>query len=134
MDRQFASGHFWCEQFKGDHISVDYHWNEPYLTVQGFKSDYTYTRWDKWIKIDHCFDLPPILNTLHKKYEWINCEFIGGKLIEVHLRSNPDFGYNNSEFIPVWKNQSVCTEVQPDDDKQDVRMLHQTAPETNEQI
>ena len=29
-------GTFWCEQFKGDHISVDYHWNKPHLTVQGF--------------------------------------------------------------------------------------------------
>jgi hypothetical protein len=25
----------------------------------------------------------------------------------VHLRSNPDFDYDNTEFIPVWKNQSV---------------------------
>ena len=100
-------GTFWCEQFKGDHISVDYHWNKPHLTVQGFKSEYTYTRWDKWVKIDHCFDIPPILNTLSKQYEWVNCEYIGGKLIEVHLRSNPDFDYDNTEFIPVWKNQSV---------------------------
>jgi hypothetical protein len=37
----------------------------------------------------------------------INCEFIGGKLIEAHFRSNPDFTYNNSEFIPVWPNQST---------------------------
>lgn len=100
-------GTFWCQQFKGDHISVDYKWGDPHLTVQGFKSDYTFTRWDRWSKIDHCIDLPKILKPFAKKYQWINCEFIGGNLIEVHLRSNPDFEWGNKEFIPVWASQSI---------------------------
>jgi hypothetical protein len=35
-------------------------------------------------------------------YDWINCEYIGGKLIEVQFRRNPNFRYNNSIAIPVW--------------------------------
>ena len=100
-------GHFWCEWFEGDHISVDYKWGYPHLTVQGFKSDYTFTRWDRWSKIDHCIDLPKILKPFAKKYQWINCEFIGGNLIEVHLRSNPEFEWGNKEFIPVWASKSI---------------------------
>ena len=41
------------------------------------------------------------------KYEWINCEFIGDKLIEVHFRRNPDFRYNNNVAIPVWENGEI---------------------------
>ena len=37
-------------------------------------------------------------------YNWINCEFIGNNLIEVHFRRNPDFRYGNTVAIPVWKN------------------------------
>ena len=40
------------------------------------------------------------------KYERINLEYIGDKLIEVHLRGNEDF-VNNSEFIPVWEGQDT---------------------------
>jgi len=42
------------------------------------------------------------LNKLKGEYEWINCEFIGSRLIEVHFRQNPDFRYGNSVAIPVW--------------------------------
>ena len=35
-------------------------------------------------------------------YECINCEFIGGRLIEVQFRRNPNFRYENSVAIPVW--------------------------------
>ena len=37
----------------------------------------------------------------------INCEYIGDKLIEVHLRHNEDFNDNITEFIPVWKGQDT---------------------------
>jgi len=42
---------------------------------------------------------------LHGNYEWINCEFIGNCLIEVHFRQNPDFRFGNDEAIPVWDNE-----------------------------
>jgi hypothetical protein len=96
-------GHFWCEEFDGPHISMDYHWGEPSLCVQGFKPHDEFLRWSRWTKTDqHIIYLPKILQQFAKKYEWINCEFIGGKLIEVHFRRNPNFDYGNSDFIPVW--------------------------------
>ena len=38
----------------------------------------------------------------------INIEMIGDKIIEVHLRSNPDPEYD--ELIPVWKDKSIDKE------------------------
>ena len=35
------------------------------------------------------------------------CEYIGGKLIEIHLRRNPDFDWGNTQFIPVWRGQDT---------------------------
>lgn len=100
-------GHFWCEIFEGRHLSVDYYWGWQGLTVEGFKSPDTFTKWDKWIRVNDKIPLPKILTKAAMEYENLNCEFIGGKLIEVHLRQNPDFRYKNKEFIPVWEGQST---------------------------
>jgi hypothetical protein len=64
-------------------------------------------KWKKWTKIDKDIEFPLILNNLKGNYEWINCEFIGNKLIEVHFRRNPDFRYGNSVAIPVWKGEKI---------------------------
>lgn len=98
-------GHFWCEWFEGDHYSVDYFYGEQYMAIQGFKSDDTFTRWNHWVMDDQkYFDLPEELGEIPFKYPWINCEFIGGRLIEVHFRRNQDFWLmeDQKEFIPVW--------------------------------
>ena len=59
-----------------------------------------------WKKIEIQIEFPDILKNLKGDYEWINCEFIGNRLIEVHFRRNPDFRYGNSVAIPVWKGDS----------------------------
>ena len=46
--------------------------------------------------------LPDILKKHFYHQRWINCEFIGNNLIEVHFRYNTDFQWNNNEYIPVW--------------------------------
>jgi hypothetical protein len=102
-------GHFWCEWFEGDHISVDYDWGKQCLAVQGFKAPGTFTRWDRWIRVDDVkIKMPAFLGSIRVKYSKINCEYIGGKLIEVHLRHNPDFPGNRQEYIPVWQGQNEC--------------------------
>ena len=102
-------GHFWCEWFDGDHISVDYDWGKQCLAVQGFKSPETFTRWDRWKRVDDVkIKMPAFLGSIRVKYSKINCEYIGGKLIEVHLRHNPDFPGNRQEYIPVWQGQNEC--------------------------
>lgn len=96
------TGHFWCEIFEGRHLSIDYHYGLPDLVVEGFRSPTSYTKWDKWVKVDDTpFHFPDILDSIIEK-PWVNCEFIGNKLIEVHFRRNADFQWDNKEFIPVW--------------------------------
>jgi hypothetical protein len=97
---------FWCEIFEGDHLSVDFYYQRAELVVLGTREDSDpYYKWKKWEKIDKIVDFPEILNDLRGKYEWINCEFIDGRLIEVHFRQNPDFRYGNSVAIPVWDDE-----------------------------
>ena len=100
---EFHPSEFWCEIFEGDHLSVDFHNKEQKLTVLGSRDDKNELyKWSKWEKIDKKVEFPEILSDLKGNYEWINCEFIGNHLIEVHFRRNPDFRYNNSVAIPVW--------------------------------
>lgn len=100
-------GYFWCEWFEGRHLSIDYHLGSQKLCVEGYKSNYTFTRWNEWRRTGDNIPLPNLLETFVTKYQWINCEFIGGKLIEVHFRNNEDFTGNIDHFIPVWEGEST---------------------------
>jgi len=104
----FHPAEFWCEIFKGEHISVDFYKKKSELVVVGEKelSDPVY-KWKKWYRIDKEVKFPEILNNLKGDYEWINCEFIGNNLIEVHFRRNPDFRYGNNIAIPVWIGEKI---------------------------
>ena len=95
-------GTFWCEWFEGKHLSVDYEWGKQKLCVEGFKRDDTFVKWDKWVRVSDRMPLPDILKKHFYHQRWINCEFIGNNLIEVHFRYNTDFQWNNNEYIPVW--------------------------------
>jgi len=99
----FHPAEFWCEVFKGDHLSVDFYKTESKLVVLGEREPNSpLYRWKKWSKIDRKIEFPPILSKLIGNYDWINCEFIDGNLIEVHFRQNPDFMHKNSVAIPIW--------------------------------
>lgn len=100
-------GHFWCEWFEGRHLSIDYHHGKQVLAVEGHKPDTTFTRWEHWVRVADRIRLPRILHSFVEKYEWINCEYIGGKLIEVHFRHNEDFVNGIVHFIPVWEGEST---------------------------
>jgi hypothetical protein len=109
---------FWCEVFAGEHLSVDYHHKNPTLTVRGSREpDAPLYRWSKWEKVDYTIEFPEVLNKLVGSYEWINCEFIGEKLIEVHFRPNLDFRFGNTIAIPVWSKNldSAYTFVKDED-------------------
>jgi hypothetical protein len=111
-------GYFWCEFFEGRHLSVDYYCGSQVLAVEGFKSNDTFTRWDKWVKVDDKIPLPYRLSGIAVNYKEINCEYIGDKLIEVHLRWNPDFQSDIKEYIPVFSLNS------PDLSKDGYRYIH----------
>jgi len=102
----FHPSEFWCEIFEGSHLSVDFQNKKSQLVVLGERDDdEPLYKWKKWSKINYEVKFPEILNDLKGDYEWINCEFIGNKLIEVHFRRNPDFRYGNNVAIPVWDSQ-----------------------------
>jgi hypothetical protein len=100
-------GYFWCEWFEGRHLSVDYFYGTQELCVEGHKSADTFTHWDDWTRTADVIPFPKILHGISYPYKWINCEFIGGKLIEVHLRHNEDFEGNVNHFIPVWAGEDT---------------------------
>ena len=104
-------GHFWCEIFTGRHLSIDYINGEQVDAVEGFKSSNgPLWKWNKWERVDIKVPFPTILNTIKDK-EFINCEFIDGKLIEVHQRLNQDLNEYN-EVIPVWKGDNISLDTQ----------------------
>ena len=105
-------GFFWCEVFKGRHISVDYLDGQQILAVEGFreKNDPLY-RFSKWQKIDDIIPMPKLLSNLKGKYNKINVEYIDGKPIEFHLRHNPDFIHDNTVAYPVWKNETPISSL-----------------------
>jgi hypothetical protein len=103
----FIHLNFGVKYFKEIIYSVDFQNKESKLVVLGERDDedpmYTGGRnGQRLIEVD----FPPLLNSLKGNYEWINCEFIGNKLIEVHFRRNPDFRYENNVAIPVWKDRT----------------------------
>jgi len=45
---------------------------------------------------------------MYLRQPWINIEYIGSKIIEVHMRWNDDFGNHNSDVIyPVWQDDPI---------------------------
>jgi hypothetical protein len=100
-------GHFWCEFFEGRHFSIDYYNGTQFLCVEGTKPDNTFIKWRSWRRNDIRLPFPEILRELLPRNPWMNCEFIGDKLIEVHYRKNEDFTGNINHFIPVWQGEST---------------------------
>jgi len=108
-DDSVPDGYFWSEILTGDHISVDYHWGRPVLSVQGFKDNPDrFDRFNRWIRVQATHQLPTWLTNLGATQEWINVEYIDGRAIEVHLRYNDDFrNHDADEIIPVWIGQDT---------------------------
>jgi len=96
-------GYFWCEEFKGRHLSVDYDENGVQLNcVEGFRQPSApLYRFSEWKVVDQVRKFPDILKNLVGTYEFFNVEMIGDKIIEVHLRQNHD---------PIQSDVSVCWE------------------------
>lgn len=108
-EESVPDGFFWSEVIEGRHISVDYHWGQQHLAVEGFRDDPDILgRFSRWIKVSDRFPMPRILGDLWQLTAWINVEYIGKIAIEVHLRYNDDFANHDSdEIIPVWRGDEV---------------------------
>ena len=101
-------GFFWSECFAGRHTSTDFHYGIQTLAVEGFRDDPNrLDRFSKWEKINDKYNFPEELGELWRLTPWVNVEYIGGKVIEVHLRWNDDFSNHASDTIyPVWKDEA----------------------------
>lgn len=98
-------GYFWCEVFWGEHITIDLEWQggwKPVRTMLGIK--HSETKFAKWQRVERDVELPQLLDELAPVGK-INIEMIGGNLIEVHLRWNPD--PDHDEIIPVHRGDSL---------------------------
>lgn len=106
-------GYFWTEKFEGRHISATYKFYSGYTAIwkplsawEGFRRDgaplYKFDRWCR-IPLNEAPKVPRLFNDLFD-VGIINVEFIGNKVIEVHLRNSPDPDYD--ELIPVWDGEN----------------------------
>ena len=102
-----STGYFWCELFKGRHISVDYTDQLQELTVEGFRllGDPIY-KFCRWKRVKDIIPFPDIFKDL--PYKYINIEYIDNNIIEIHLRHNPEFLDTDTELIPVWSKDQIC--------------------------
>ena len=107
-DDLVPDGFFWSEILEGPHLSVDYHWGQQKLTVQGFREDAArLDRFSRWCRVEADKPLPAMLHDLKYYQVWINVEYIGDHVIEIHLRYNDDFANHDADEIwPVWPESS----------------------------
>ena len=103
------AGYFWCEQFVGTHYSADYVWQDAAWqqtnTMRGVNNSNQLYKFAHWHKVEHTLELPQWFDKLNHCVH-INVEFVGNKIIEVHLRATPDPQYN--ELIPVWQGSTIA--------------------------
>lgn len=100
---------FWCEKFDGDHLTIDYstHRNEiyPQRCFHGHKNDQN-IHYSSWTRVDvkelPQLEIPPfIVKDLHSLFKF-NIEWVGDKIIEIHLHHNEWFPQDAEEIIPIW--------------------------------
>jgi len=114
MGRQARIGHFeggtlidpglfYCEVFSGRHITIDYQridgkWVQT-ETFEGFNTPENLVQFSRWKRVDFIYPIPHFLKDVEPDH--INIETIDGKVIEVHLRPNPD-PVMFDDFWPIW--------------------------------
>lgn len=100
-------GYFWMELFSGQHLSVDVVKGKTEVVIEGISEGTQ--RFSRWITLDNVdIKHPEFIIELSHKYGVVNYETIGGKIIEVHLRHNPDWiKYRAKELIPVWNTHDI---------------------------
>jgi hypothetical protein len=104
-------GSFWQEVFSGTHYSVDYENGNQVRCTIGVLEDpaKSLSRFKLWKVDEKHITLPSIIQHFVDKYPAVNVEIIGDKVIEVHLRGNPDFEDGAVEIIPVWSDSQKET-------------------------
>lgn len=111
--KKVEPGFFWVEWFDGDHLSVDYDAAlRPVRCVRGLRSSYDpLYRWKGWREMD--VDIAPTFpHHIHGHYRrGVNCEFIGQKVIEIHLRPS----YDPPNVDVVWNEPAAQIDIENGD-------------------
>ena len=106
-----SPGYFWCEEFRGKHYSIDYEWYvdkppfwRPIVSYRGLLEPFSLSKFTSWIKVDYSIPLSSMFYELSNVGK-INVECIDDKIIEIHLRPNPDPGddITYDELVPIWQ-------------------------------
>lgn len=100
---RIPQGTFYSEVFTGRHITIDYVregnvWTQT-DTFEGFNTPDNLIQFSRWTRVSYPYHLPMLLRSVEAKH--INIETIGGNIIEVHLRRNPD-PVMYDDFWPIW--------------------------------
>jgi len=103
---QTPPGHFWCEWFDGTQYSATFEWKGFWKQLScyiGERDEDNLSKFRRWIRYDEKrFSLGYLFDDITDEgITIINVEFIGDRIIEVHLRDTPDPKCN--ELIPIWK-------------------------------
>jgi len=98
--------YFWCEKFCGEHLSVDYVWDNagirPVHFSVGDTDLHNLSRFKKWYVVEHRhIELPTWINNFSDVGK-LNIEFVNEKIIEIHLRHGDYFPEGSTEVIPIW--------------------------------
>jgi len=119
-------GYFWCEFFDGDQYSVDYKrtrqpkgsqfaWEEV-VTARGERDLDNLTKFKSWGKCENRnIILPDFLNNIDGVPD-LNVEWIGDKIVEVHLRTGNDIFWKHNKVIPIWEGDDIEPNL-PNEDK-----------------
>jgi hypothetical protein len=100
-------GYFWCSWFEGPQYSVTYQWDgfwKPTSCWQGVHDGTNLSQFTSWVKTDTYPSLSIFYDEL-APVKLINVEFIGDRVIEVHLRASPDPDYDT--LVPVWQGTEI---------------------------
>lgn len=105
---------FWCERFLGSHYSVNYYWKDDrWVEVQTSEAETNFeelSKFKNWKLIENQnIPLPEWIDEF-ADVQFLNIEFIGNKIIEIHLRWGIDFPEGSTEIIPVWRSCN-CEEI-----------------------
>lgn len=106
-DSKVEPGYFWCEIFKGRHLSVTYRWEGSWVQAscwEGHLAEGSLNRFLAWYRSPETIPANSIFDELCD-VGLINIEYVGGHAIEVHLRSSPDPDVD--AMFPIWADQEV---------------------------
>jgi len=105
----YRAGYFWCEWFRGRHLSVDYYKGYASSAYEGFKEKNTTWKFNRWSRVD--INIPSVipneLSDLMMFSDWLNVEWIGNKVIEVHIRPTHWIEKKYDEYIVEWEGDNL---------------------------